>query len=106
MTREETIKCIEVMQAYVDGEEIEELVSKDSDWRSVQNPEWDWDFNDYRKKPQSMKVTEEEKKIIGRSLIWTKCKKTGHVDYYLTNEIDSYRNKFYILNSDTMEWQE
>ena len=109
MTREETKKCIEVMQYFEDGGEVQILVYDHGgrqEWEDFPNPDWNWDYHTYRIKPQSMKVTEEEKKIIGRSLIWTKCKKTGHVDYYLTNEIDSYRNKFYILNSDTMEWQD
>ena len=109
MTREETKKCIEVMQYFEDGGEVQILVydyGGRQEWEDCPNPDWNWDYHTYRIKPQSMKVTKEEKKIIGRSLIWTKCKKTGHVDYYLTNEIDSYRNKFYILNSDTMEWQD
>ena len=109
MTREETKKEIEVMQHFENGGEVQILVydyGGRQEWEDCPNPDWNWDYHTYRIKPQPMKVTEEEKKIIGRSLIWTKCKKTGHVDYYLTNEIDSYRNKFYILNSDTMEWQD
>ena len=109
MTREETKKAIEVMQHFENGGEVQILVydyGGRQEWEDCPNPDWNWDYHTYRIKPQPMKVTEEEKKIIGRSLIWTKCKKTGHVDYYLTNEIDSYRNKFYILNPDTMEWED
>ena len=109
MTREETKKCIEIMQAYVDGKTVGYMRNDGNGtlfFSESKSPAWNWFHENYIVKPQPMKVTEEEKKIIGRSLIWTKCKKTGHVDYYLTNEIDSYRNKFYILNSDTMEWQD
>ena len=50
MNREETKKAIEVMQAYVDGEQIE-AKQEGSDWRPS-FPIWDWGPNDYRVKPK------------------------------------------------------
>ena len=50
MNREDTKKAIEVMQAYVDGEQIE-AKQEGSDWRPS-FPIWDWGPNDYRVKPK------------------------------------------------------
>ena len=102
MTREETKKCIEVMQAYVDGGEIEELVSKDSDWWSVQNPDWNWDYHTYRIKPQLMKVTEEEMKEMQG--IWVKLKDSDGIAFVKPWTIN--KENYYILNSETMEWED
>lgn len=50
-TREETKRMIEVMQAYVDGEEIElRLRTHTTNWRSAATPCWTWDTCDYRVK--------------------------------------------------------
>lgn len=52
MTREETAECIKVMQAYLDGKQIE---FKDcmGRWCEVNNPLWNWDNErDYRIKPE------------------------------------------------------
>lgn len=43
MTREETKKAIEVMQAFVDGKEIEVLTT-DKKYCKTVNPKWNW-FN-------------------------------------------------------------
>jgi hypothetical protein len=58
MTREQTIEAIKVMQAYVDGDEIEQRIKKcDSrsvlkpDWCDTDEPCWDFDSYDYRIKP-------------------------------------------------------
>ena len=50
MTREQTIEAIRVMQAFVDGKEVEfKWMSKD--WNSTDKPEWNWSAYDYRIKP-------------------------------------------------------
>ena len=50
MTREQTIESIRIMQAYVDGKEVEfKWMSKD--WNSTDKPEWNWSAYDYRIKP-------------------------------------------------------
>lgn len=50
MTREETIEAIRVMQAYVDGKEVEVLIPF-SQPEIATTPEWNWDDNTYRIKP-------------------------------------------------------
>ena len=58
MTREQTIEAIRVMQAYVDGKEVQYLGKKwDSkellkqDWCYTLRPLWNWEHYDYRIKP-------------------------------------------------------
>ena len=109
MTREETKKCIEVMQAYVDGKEIE-VKNPDNEkdnWQITRNPVWSWARLNYRIKPQPMKVTEEEKKILSKSAIfWAKHKKTGEISSYWRHAIETAKKDHYILNPDTMEWED
>ena len=50
MTREQTIEAIRVMQAYVDGKEVE-FKWGSMDWNSTDKPEWNWSAYDYRIKP-------------------------------------------------------
>jgi hypothetical protein len=45
MTREETIEAIKVMQAYVDGKEIQTLNC--AAHHKFSEPEWDWEYFDY-----------------------------------------------------------
>lgn len=54
MTKEETLDCIKVMQAYCDGAEIE-IRSKRvlEDIWEAQEPNWNWSEFNYRIKPTS-----------------------------------------------------
>lgn len=63
MTKEETKKCIEVMQAYVDGAEIEYNTRyADDDWKNLKDrsekyskiPSWDWINVNYRIKKKTL----------------------------------------------------
>ena len=60
MNREETRKAIEVMQAYVDGEEIE--YRADERWYSTSSPVFNWEDSDYRikHKPREWDVLEDD----------------------------------------------
>ena len=50
MNIEQTIEAIRIMQAFVDGKEVEfKWMSKD--WNSTDKPEWNWSAYDYRIKP-------------------------------------------------------
>lgn len=54
-----TKEMIEVMQAYVDGAEIESITKNGVlPCEKTSNPSWDWDHNDYRvaKKTKLMKL--------------------------------------------------
>ena len=58
MTREQTIEAIRIMQAFVDGKEVQYLGkkwdSKESfkqDWCYTLSPLWNWEHYDYRIKP-------------------------------------------------------
>jgi hypothetical protein len=49
MNREQTIEAIRVMQAYVDGKEVQFRV--DDGWKGTFIPLWQWHTEDYRIKP-------------------------------------------------------
>ena len=51
MTREQTIEAIRVMQAYVDGKEVEYL--RIGIWNLITTPCWNWNSIEYRIKPTS-----------------------------------------------------
>ena len=54
MTREQTIEAIRVMQAYVDGKEMQYSPKQgkgSSFWTTTENPLWNWEHYDYRIKP-------------------------------------------------------
>ncbi|WP_278811483.1 hypothetical protein [Leyella stercorea] len=52
MTREETADCIKVMQAYVEGKQIQYVDSETEDWTDIESPTWNWDLYDYRIMPK------------------------------------------------------
>ena len=49
MTREQTIEAIRIMQAFVDGKEVQNLYK--TVWSTVHEPLWNWFDIDYRRKP-------------------------------------------------------
>ena len=49
MTREQTIEAIRIMQAFVDGKEVQNLYK--TVWSTVHEPLWNWFDIDYRIKP-------------------------------------------------------
>ena len=51
MTREETIEAIRVMQAFVDGKEVECLAHGYDGWDTTNNPMWNWAYCTFRIKP-------------------------------------------------------
>ena len=52
MNIEETKAAIRIMQAYVDGKEVETMYN--GIWSLAHAPRWDWDDHDYRIKPTSV----------------------------------------------------
>ena len=50
MTREQTIEAIRIMQAYVDGKEVEYQISE-SCWVKAMSPGWSWMDCTFRIKP-------------------------------------------------------
>jgi hypothetical protein len=59
MTKEETLQCIKVMQAYVDGKTVQArygaVQRNEGNWHAV-NPHWDWVCYEYRVKPEPMEI--------------------------------------------------
>ena len=51
-----TKEKIEVMQAYLDGKQIQHRTSIHSKWENVSEPSWHWYENEYRIKPLEPKI--------------------------------------------------
>ena len=49
MNREQTIEAIRVMQAFVDGKDVESKYN--GEWATIYVPRWNWDNTEYRIKP-------------------------------------------------------
>ena len=50
MTKEQTIEAIRIMQAFVDGKEVEAM-NPAGNWEKAITPRWGWDDTQYRIKP-------------------------------------------------------
>jgi hypothetical protein len=50
--RKNTEDMINVMQAYVNGEQIQANDGGGTDWYDDTSPEWNWAFANYRIKPE------------------------------------------------------
>ena len=57
MNREDTKKAIEVMQAYVDGAEIELVNVVTNTWATIENPTWIGDGYRIKPKPREFWVS-------------------------------------------------
>jgi hypothetical protein len=51
-----TRERIEVMQAFVDGKEIQVRERGVDEWESVSGPSWNWYSNEYRIKPEPREI--------------------------------------------------
>jgi len=49
MNKEQTIEAIRIMQAFVDGKDVESMY--DGKWAKIWVPRWNWDDTEYRIKP-------------------------------------------------------
>ena len=73
---------IEVMQAFLDGKEIEIYndVVDPCYWESIANPEFNWEYNDYRIKPEPVQVPfniSDYESRLGKKMRHVKQKFTG-----------------------------
>ena len=107
MRREYTADCIKVMQAYVEGKQIQ--YKDDEVWIDIENPDWDWHNWEYRIKPESnyrpFKNTEEcwQEMQKHHPFGWIKDKEDGH--YTMVTTVDPfYDDKNYIKISCDHNW--
>ena len=72
MTPEQTIEAIRVMQAYVDGKEVE-YEHPDGIWMLTTTPCWNWNSGEYRIKPAAkLRPWTADEVPLGA---WMRCKK-------------------------------
>jgi len=64
-----TEEKIKVMQAYVDGEEVECANNSSTQWRNTPQPHWSWDIANYRIKPATKEMTVSEiEEVLGYTI--------------------------------------
>ena len=74
MTREQTIEAIRIMQAYVDGKEVE--VRYAGKWQTTNIPSWAWTDTFYRIKPTAkLRPWTADEVPLGA---WIRCKRALH----------------------------
>lgn len=94
MTKEDIAECIKVMQAYVEGKQIQYVDSETEDWADIESPIWNWDTYDYRIKPEleyrPFKDADEcwQEMLKHQPFGWTK-KACGHCNFLHIMELYS-----------------
>lgn len=91
MTKEDIAECIKVMQAYVEGKQIQYVDSETEDWTDIESPIWNWDIYDYRVKPEPkyrpFKNADEcwQEMLKHKPFGWIKCKE-GYFNIVYVND--------------------
>lgn len=91
MTKEDIAECIKVMQAYVEGKQIQYVDSETEDWTDIESPIGNWDIYDYRVKPESkyrsFKNADEcwQEMLKHKPFGWIKCKE-GYFNIVYVND--------------------
>ena len=106
MRREYTADCIKVMQAYVEGKQIQ--YKDDEVWIDIEDPDWDWHNWEYRVNPESnyrpFINTEEcwQEMQKHQPFGWLKDKEDGH--YSMVTTVDATEGEKHISISGDNIW--
>ena len=106
MRREYTADYIKVMQAYVEGKQIQ--YKDDEVWIDIDDPDWDWHNWEYRIKPEPnyrpFRDVEEcwQEMLNHRPFGWIKDKEDGH--YAMVTTVDVVEGEKYIAISGNNLW--
>ena len=106
MKRSYTADYIKVMQAYVEGKQIQ--YKDDEVWIDIDDPDWDWHNWKYRVKPEPnyrpFRDVEEcwQEMLNHRPFGWIKDKEDGH--YAMVTTVDVVEGEKYIAISGNNLW--
>ena len=106
MKRSDTADCIKVMQAYVEGKQIQ--YKDDEVWIDIDDPDWDWHNWKYRVKPEPnyrpFRDVEEcwQEMQKHRPFGWIKNKNNGH--YSMITKVNADFDKKHIAISGINIW--
>ena len=106
MKRSYTADYIKVMQAYVEGKQIQ--YKDDEVWIDIDDPDWDWHNWEYRIKPEPnyrpFRDSEEcwQEMLNHRPFGWIKDKEDGH--YAMVTTVDVVEGEKYIAISGNNLW--
>ena len=98
MTTEEMIK---VMQAYVDGEQIQVFNHISQEWNGITNPKWQWDIYKYRIKPEPKYRPLKPEELIELKGKWLRPNGVRKNEHILVTEILSNSIKMSGCDYDT-----
>ena len=92
MNREETIEAIKVMQAFVDGEDIQCSFRASQDAWEQMEPEWQWAIYRYRSVPKPREWYLARKDIpesghYGHRVYLTTCDHSENIDFIKIVEV-------------------
>lgn len=88
-TLKETQEKIQIMQAFLNGKEIEYKRDGDDFWITTQNPLWDWEYYDYR-----VIEAQKPKFKIGDEIV---CRAQAEMPIHTTMTITAIADYEYIL---------
>lgn len=104
---ETTTEKIEIMQAFIEGKEIEVRERWTGEWRDATTPTWNWLANDYRIKPKELSMTNRQlaewlakgnEQYVIRDMVGTQC-------YYpLLSDDEKVNENIRIRYWDSDEW--
>ena len=106
MKKSETSDYINVMQAYVEGKQIQ--YNDDGMWIDIDDPDWDWHNCDYRIKPEincrPFRDVEEcwQEMLKHQPFGWIKSNEDGH--YAMVTTVDDVEGEKYIAISGNNLW--
>ena len=106
MKGKDTEYCIKVMQAYVEGKQIQ--YKDDEVWIDIKYPDWDWNNWEYRIKPEPnfrpfINVEECWQQMQKHPPFgWIKDKEDGY--YYMVTTVDAAEGSKYISISGNNIW--
>ena len=106
MKRSDTADYIKVMQAYVEGKQIQ--YDDDGMWIDIDDPDWDWHNCDYRIKPEikcrPFRDVEEcwQEMRKHQPFGWIKSNEDGH--YAMVTTVDDVECEKYIAISGNNLW--
>jgi hypothetical protein len=99
MNRDEAIKARKIIQAWLDGEEIECRREFNGDWEIIHEPNFNFARLDYRIKPE--KPEPDPSEIVGRKI---KNKENGEVELIISSQKDKESHRYVYKLGEVNKW--
>jgi hypothetical protein len=98
MNIEQTKEAIRIMQAFVDGKEVEWRHLKFEGWETIISPKWNWYDNEYRIKPTAkLRPWTADEVPLGA---WMRYKNNTKKRWLIINATDLHLHQLWLENSE------